>query len=153
MAMATGEVTALVQSSSIPTTVCSQIVEAATRSCQPAASIPPSASSPNWDAMAIALTSQSNAVAWGAVVLAVIVTLAGIAWGKIITINAEREAREMAEKEVKKWLQDEGLPLVLREANEFLRTFPRETPISEDEVAAMVAAAGSDGKEAADGKE
>lgn len=40
----------------------------------------------------------------------------------------------MAEKEVKKWLQDEGLPMVLRDVNEFLRTFPRENPISEAEV-------------------
>ncbi len=58
----------------------------------------------------------------------------------------------MAEKEVKKWLQDDGLPLVLREVNEFLRTFPKEAPISEDEVAAMVAAAGADGKEGSNGK-
>lgn len=129
------------------------MVEAATRSCQPMISTSPEQASPNLDAIAAALTSQSNAIAWGAVVLAVIVASAGIAWGKIITMNAEREAREMAEKEVKKWLQDEGLPLVLREVTAFLRAFPRETPISEDDVAAMVTAAGSDGQEAADGKE
>jgi hypothetical protein len=150
--MATEEVTAVAESASIPVTVCSQIVEAAVRSCEPVASVPPSQPDANWDAMAVALTSQANAVAWGAVIIAVIIAIAGIAWGRIIAMNAEQEARETAEKEVKKWLQDDGLPLVLREVNEFLRTFPRETPISEDDVAAMVAAAGADGKEATDGQ-
>lgn len=115
-------------------------------------SVPPEQGNPNWDAVAVALTSQSNAIAWGAVLLAMIVAVAGIAWGKIITMNAEQEARDMAEKEVKRWLQDEALPLILREVSEFLRTFPREKPISEDEVEAMVAAAGLDGKEGEDGK-
>lgn len=150
--MTTGGVTAAERVPTITADVCSQMVEVATRSCHPIISVPPEQASSNLDAMALALTSQSNAITWGAVVLAVIVAVAGIAWGKIITMNAEQEAREMAEKEVKKWLQDEGLPLALREVNEFLRTFPRETSISEDDVAAMVTAAGADGKEAADGK-
>jgi hypothetical protein len=115
-------------------------------------SIPPEQANPNWDAVAVSLTSQSNAIAFGAIVLAVIVAIAGVAWGRMITMNAEREAREMAEKEVKKWLQDEAIPLLLRETNGFLQTFRGEQPISEDEVDAMTAAAGEDGKEGGDGE-
>lgn len=136
----------------IPVDTCSKMVESATRSCQPLISVPPEAAHPNWDAIAVSLTSQSNAIAWGAIILAVIVAVAGFAWGRIITLNAEKEAREMAEKEVKRWLQDVGLPMVLRNVDGFLRTFPREQPISEDEVARMVTAAGADGKEGDNGK-
>lgn len=121
--------------------------------------MPSPAASPNWDALAVSLTSQSNAIAWGAVILGVIVALAGFAWGKIITVNAEQEARQVAEKEaretaeteVRKWLQDEGFPMVRREASEFLRTF-HEQPISEDELADLVRAAGADRKAGDGGK-
>jgi hypothetical protein len=102
------------------------------------------------DALAVSLTAQSNAIAFGAVALAIIVALAGFAWGRIVTLNAEREAREMAEKAVQRWLQDEALPLMMREVSGFMGTFARERPISEEDVEAMVAAAGADGKEGND---
>jgi hypothetical protein len=133
-----------------------KIVSAAEKSCQiateqvPSAAVQPSA--PNWDALAVSIASQANAISWGSTALAVIIAIAGLAWGQIITMRARREAREKAEQEVKDWIQDEGLPLVLREVDEFLRTFPRERPISDDEIAAMVAAAGADGKEGQGGK-
>lgn len=98
--------------------VCAKMVESATRSCQPMISVPPGQANPNWDAMATALVSQSNAIAWGSLILAVIVAIAGIAWGKIITANAEREARDMAkacaEAYIEKWLAEQA-PGIIRE--------------------------------------
>jgi len=86
-------------------------------------SVPPEQTNPNWDAVAVSLTSQSNAIAFGAVVLAVIVAIAGIAWGAIITRKAEREAREMAkscaEAYIEKWLADEA-PGIIRQRVDFL---------------------------------
>ena len=70
--------------------------------------------------MAVALTSQSNAIAWGAVVLGVIVAVVGWGWGwgKTIAADAEREARAMAkscaEDYIAKWLADEA-PGIIRE--------------------------------------
>lgn len=122
--MATGEVTtAVVQTAPIPANVCSQMVEAATRSCQPMISVPPEQVNPNWDALATSLASQSNAIAWGSLVLAVIVVIAGIAWGKIITANAEREARSMAkaraDEYIRDWLSKEA-PGIIRERVDFI---------------------------------
>lgn len=102
--------------------------------------------------MAVSFASLSTAFAWGALLLAVVAVVAGFAWGKIVTRTAEREAREMAEAEVRKWLKDEALPILMREVSEFLTTFRGERPISEEEVNAMVAAAGTDAKEGDDGK-
>lgn len=61
----------------------------------------------------------------------------------------------MAKAKVEKWLQDDAMPLILREVSEFLRAFPVERPISEDVVDEIAAAAGKsgDGKEGGDGKE
>ena len=99
--------------------VCAKMVEAATRSCPattPLASA--QAANPNWDAIAVALTAQSNAISFGAVVLAIIIAVAGLAWGKIITLNAEREARDMAkacaDAYISKWLAEEA-PGIIRE--------------------------------------
>lgn len=135
--------------------VCSKMVESATRSCQPMISLPPEQANPNWDAMAASFASLSNAFAWGSLILAGVAIIAAFTWGKIVTERAEREAREMAKAKVERWLQDDALPLILREVSEFLRTFPMERPISEDDVDAMTAAAGAneDGKEGGDGKE
>ncbi|MDK2747764.1 MAG: hypothetical protein KYX67_10630 [Brevundimonas sp.] len=101
----------------------------------------------------MSLTSQANAIAFGSLVLAVAAVLAGIAWGRIIGLQAKREARQVAEQEMEKWLKDEGIPMLRREISQFQQTFPREQPISEADVEAMVAAAGENGKEGFDGKE
>ncbi|GAA0771245.1 hypothetical protein [Brevundimonas aurantiaca] len=129
------------------------MVEAATRPCQPLPAPPPEAANPNWDAVAVSLTSQANAISIGAAALAVGALLGGIAWGRIIGRQAEREARQVAEQEVEKWIKDEGIPMLRREVAEFQQTFPRERPISEADVEAMVAAVGENGKEGFDGKE
>ena len=98
--------------------ICLKMVEATARSCQPSVIQQAAPTSPDWDAIAVSLTSQSNAIAFGAVVLAVMVAVAGIAWGVIITRNAEREARAMAkacaEDYIARWLADEA-PGIIRE--------------------------------------
>lgn len=124
--------------------ICSKMVEAATRSCQPMISVPPEPAISNADGLA----ALSTAFVYGSILLAILVVIAGYSWARSVA----REAKDMAEKEVKNWIKEEGLPLILREVNEFLQTFPKETPISENDVAAMVAAAGSDGEEGKDGK-
>lgn len=126
-----------------------KVVEAASQSCQASAAPQVAPANPNWDAIAVSLTSQSNSIAFGAVVLTAIFAIAGLAWGQIITRNAEREAREMAEKEAKKWLSEEGIPFLRREMQEWRKTFPQEGPISNEDVDAMVDAVG---KEVGDGK-
>lgn len=86
--------------------VCAQMVESATRSCQPMISVPPEQANPNWDAIAVSLTSQANSIAFGSAVIALVVALAGFAWGKIVVASAEREAREAAETAAKEVAKD-----------------------------------------------
>ena len=111
------------QSDAITLKACAQMVESATRACQPMISIPPEQANPNWDALAVSLTSQSNAIAWGAVVLGVIVAVVGWAWGKTIAADAEREARAMAkscaEEYIAKWLAEKA-PGIIRERVDFI---------------------------------
>lgn len=138
----------------IAANTCIKLVDAAARSCQPVTMTPtaPMQANPNWDAMAASFASLSNAFAWGSLILALVAFLAAFAWGRIITARAEREAREMAEAEVRKWLKDVAPPLIAREALEFMRAFRGENPISDDVLATLVAAAGGDGKEGQNGQ-
>lgn len=132
--------------------ICSEMVESAARSCQqilPEQAPPPN---PNWDAMAASFASLSNAFAWGSIILALVAVFAAFTWGKIVTARAEREAREMAQAEVEKWLANVAPPLIAREASEFLRTFRAEATTSDEDLANLVAAAGNDGVEGEDGK-
>ena len=107
----------------VPANVCSQMVEAATKSCQPLISVPPEQAAPNWDAMANSFASLSAAFAWGSIVLAVVAIIAALAWGRIVTATAEKEARKMAkdcaDDYIKKWLAEEAPSLVQRHV-EFL---------------------------------
>ena len=108
---------------SVSVDACLRVVDAATRTCQPATTGSGEAAAPNWDAMAVALASQANAIAWGALVLAVIVVIAGIAWGKIITARAEREARSMAKTSADDYIQawlSEKAPGLVRERVDFI---------------------------------
>jgi hypothetical protein len=102
----------------VPLETCSKFVESAARSCQPLVTAPPEAAHPNWDAIAVSLTSQSNAIAWGSAVLATIFAVAGFAWAKVVARDAEREARDMAktcaEAYIGKWLAQEA-PGIIRE--------------------------------------
>lgn len=145
---------------SIAVDACSKLVESATRSCQPLISVPPETPHPNWDAIAVSLTSQSNAFSWGALLLGFVAIVAGFAWGKIVAVTAEKEAREAAREaaqacadvHIKKWLEEVAPPLIKREAVEFLRTFRGESTISDNDLASLVNAVGNDGKEGDDGK-
>lgn len=143
-------------SQTIPVSACMKVIEAATQSCRPAtlalATVGPTPAQPNWDAMATSFASLSNAFAWGSLILTLLTIFAGFTWGKIVTAGAEKEARKMAEAEVKRWLNDEALPMIMRQANEFLQTFRGEGPISDDALAELVAALGNDGKEDGNGK-
>lgn len=104
--------------------ICSQMVESATRACQPMISVPPEQGNPNWDAMAVALTSQSNSISFGAAVIGVLFSVVGLAWGKTIAGQAKQEARSIAEQEaravakscaeayIEKWLAEEAQGII-----------------------------------------
>lgn len=147
-------------SEKISADTCVRLVETATRTCQPVASAQPTGSTPNWDAMANSFASLSNAFAWGSLLLALIAVFATIGWGYVVKVWAEREAREEArrctteeaERSVKKWLDEEALPLLRREMEEFRKTFPQESSTSPEEVDMLVAALGAVGKEDGNGK-
>lgn len=91
------------------------------------------------DVIAIQLDILSLIIA----VVAIGLGFAGFVGYQAIRDGAVRRAQEAAETEVKNLAP----PLIRREMDEFKRTFGKEDPISEAEVDAMVAAAGSDGKE------
>ena len=102
-----------------------KIVDAAAQSCQAPIGQQPTATAPNWDAMANSFASLSTAIGWGALIVAVISLLVaiilfvgGLAWGKVIAQNAEREARDMAkvyaEDHISKWLANSA-PGIIRE--------------------------------------
>lgn len=147
-------------SEKISADTCVRLVETATRTCQPVASAQPTGSTPNWDAMANSFASLSNAFALGSLALGVIALFGGIGWGWFVKIRAEREAREEArrctaeeaERLVRKWLEEEALPLLRREMEEFRKTFPQESSTSPEEVDMLVAALGAVGKEDGNGK-
>jgi len=87
-----------------------------------------------------------------AVSMTVFQTLFGIAalYGFWALRGLTREkAAEVAEEEVRKIAP----PIIGRHVSEVLQTFGREAPISGTDLDAMVAAAGSEGKEGEDGKE
>lgn len=126
------------------------------------ASVGSAAPPPNFDALAVSIGAQGNAIAmqanWltcGSIILALVAIIAGFAWGKIVTATAEREAREAAQAcadaHIKKWLEEVAPPLVIRQAMEFLQTLGEAT-ISEDDIAKLVSAAGANEKEGEGGK-
>lgn len=123
--MATGAViTSVAQASSIPANVCAQMVEAATRSCQPMISVPPEQANPNWDAMAASFASLSNAFAWGSLILAGVAIIAAFAWGKVVTATAEREARDMAKQCAEDYIKDwmaKNAPGIIQRHVEFIQ--------------------------------
>lgn len=133
----------------IPVDACSKMVESATRSCQPLIAAAPE---PKIDT-ADSLAALSTAFTFGSILLAIIALLGAITWGFFVKIWAEKEAREEAERCTKKWIEEEGFPMLRREMQEWKKTFPPETPISDTDIAKLMAAVGSDGKEEGDGTE
>ena len=123
--------------------VCAKMVESATRSCQPMISVPPEPANTTADSLA----ALSTAFTFGSILLAIIALVGAIAWGFVVKVWAEREAREEAERCTKKWLDEEALPMLRREMQEWKATFPQGAPISDRDVDALVAALGAEGKE------
>jgi hypothetical protein len=74
---------------------------------------------------------------------------AGFVGYQSIKDSAVKNAERAVEAEVKSIAP----PLIRREVEEFKRTFGKEDPISEAEVAAMVAATGAGAKEGVNGTE
>lgn len=73
--------------------------------------------------MANSFASLSAALSWGAIILAVIAIVAAIAWGRIVTVVAEKEAREEAKKcaelYIREWLSREA-PVIVRKHIEII---------------------------------
>lgn len=132
----------------IPVDACSKMVESATRACQPLISVPPEPANNTADSLAV----LSTAFTFGSLLLGTIALAGAIAWGFVVKVWAEREARQEAERCTKNWLEEEAFPMLRREMQEWKKTFPQETPISDIDIDKLVAAAGSDGKEEGDGK-
>ena len=103
----------------IPPNLCAQMVDAAAKSCQPAAAPPPVAES----GVADSLAALSTAFTFGSILLAIVVLLAGFAWGKIVAASAEKEAKkaakECAEAYIQDWLSKEA-PGIIRRRVDFI---------------------------------
>lgn len=140
--------TARMATKTIPVDACSKMVESATRSCQPLIATAPEPANTTADSLA----ALSTAFTFGSILLAVIALFGAIAWGFFVKAWAEKEAREEAERCTKKWIEEEGFPMLRREMQEWKKTFPLEAPISDTDIGDLVAAAGADGKENDDGK-
>jgi hypothetical protein len=124
------------------------MVELAAQSCQPAAVVAPQPATTTADALA----GLSTAFTFGSILLAIVALLGGIAWGYLVKGWAEREAREEAERCTKKWIEEEGFPMLRRQMQEWKETFPPERPISDADVDKLVAALGLDGKDDGSGQ-
>ena len=96
------------------------------------------------DVIAIQLDILSLIIA----VVAVGLGFAGFVGYQAIKDGAIRKAQDCAEEEVRKI----SPPIIRREVEEFLRAFPREMPISERDLEAIVAAVGNEEKEVGDGR-
>lgn len=132
----------------IPASVCAQMVESATRSCQPLIEVPPEPVNSTADSLA----ALSAAFTFGSILLAMIALFGAIGWGFLVKIWSEREAREEAKRCTEKWLAEEAIPMLRREMQEWKKTFSQDAPISDADVDKLVTAAGADGKEDDDGQ-
>lgn len=88
-------------------------------------SIPQQGSTPDFDALAIAIAAQNNSIAFGASVLAVIVLLTGVVWTFVVVSKAQQEAQKAAIGHLEKvgpdllndWLE-KNLPRYVRDLKE-----------------------------------
>ena len=107
-------------SQSVPVNVCTQMVEAATRSCQPLLSVPPEPTNTTADSLA----ALSTAFTFGSILLAIIALIGAVAWGFLVKVWAEREARTEARRIAKEcadeWMA-KNAPLIIQKHVEFLR--------------------------------
>jgi hypothetical protein len=90
------------------------------------------------DVIAIQLDILSLIIA----VVAIGLGFAGFVGYQSIRAGAISKAQDAAEEEVRNF----SPPIIRREVQEFLRAFPKEAPISEAEIDAMVEAVGKEGE-------
>ena len=95
---------------SISADVCSQMVESATRSCQPMISVPPEPANSTADALA----GLSTAFTYGSMVFAILAVIAGFAWAKHVAHEANEMAKADAQNYIDKWLAEKA-PGIIRE--------------------------------------
>lgn len=89
---------------SVSAGVCGQMVESATRACQPMISVPPEPANTTADALA----GLSTALTYGSMLLAVLVLLAGYAWAKFVAHEAKEMAKTDAEAYIAKWMAEKA---------------------------------------------
>lgn len=103
----------------VPANICAQMVESATRSCQPLLQVPPEPVNKTADSLA----ALSTAFTFGSILLGILVLLAGYAWGKFIALDAGKEAtkaaKERADVYIEEWLATEA-PGIIRERVDFI---------------------------------
>ena len=126
----------------ITANACMKIVEAASQSCQ----VPTSSPSPVAAGVSTGdgLASLSAAFTYGSLLLGLIALVGAIAWVIFVRVLAEREAKKEAERCTRQWLEEEGVPLLRREMQEWRATFSQESPISTADLVDLVAAAGKE---------
>lgn len=105
----------VVLSDPIPANICGQMVESATRSCQPLIQVPPGPASSAADSLAM----LSTAFTFGSILLAIIALIAGFAWGKMVAVSAKEEAKKAAKECAEDWMARNG-PMIIQSHVEFL---------------------------------
>ena len=92
----------------VPANICAQMVESATRSCQPLLQVPPEPANKTADSLA----ALSTAFTYGSILLAILALIAGFAGGKIVAASAEKEAKQAAKECAEDWMAKNGPRIV-----------------------------------------
>lgn len=137
----------MTDTSTVALSACTKLVEAASKVCVPAPV--KEAPQPHWDALAVSLASQANAISVSAAILGGLALISAVGWAIFVRASAKEEARKAAEEEVRKeapaiidaWLSTEGLA-VMRQAAQLAQ--PSPTISSLDTSNAVAAAAGDE---------
>ena len=103
----------------VPANVCAQMVESATRSCQPLIEVPPDQANSAADSLAM----LSTAFTFGSILLAILVMVVAIPWAKQVASqakeDAEKAAKERADTYIEEWLANEA-PGIIRARVDFI---------------------------------
>lgn len=104
-------------STTVPIEICTRLVEAAARSCQPITPtpVPPAPATTTADSLAALSTSFT----FGSILLAVLALIAGFTWGKIIAASAKDEAQKAAKECAEEWMAKHG-PRIIKTHVEFI---------------------------------
>ncbi|MEO9601182.1 hypothetical protein [Parasphingorhabdus sp.] len=110
---------AMVPTEPVSANVCAQMVESATRSCQPLFQIPPEPVNSTADSLAM----LSTAFTFGSIILAIIAVIAGFAWSKVVAYKAEEEAKKVAKDCADVYIEDwlaKKAPGIIRSRVDFI---------------------------------